>query len=162
MTDPSTPDPVLAAPADPEPVAEPLPEAPAPPPQLTAVEIASAAVQSAVPAPEPDSDSPISLLEEGERAAYSDAERLAASPLEEWFPGVTWKVLLSWLGGTCYQSEDETITLIVESGGHTSAGNVRYTRRGPWERGVIGYWGPVVTSITEIGELVAEDAAASS
>lgn len=128
------------------------------PPQLSAVEQAvQAATDASAVKPAPDSDSPISLLEQGEAAPYSADERLAASPLEEWFPGVEWRTLVTWLGGTCFQSSDGTLTLIVESGNHTPAGAVRYTRAGPWEQGVIGYWGPVVSSAAEIGELAQAD-----
>lgn len=136
-----------------------IPAAPPDPAPLSAVEQAvQAATEAEAVAAAPDSHSPISLLEQDEAAPYSDAERLTASPLEEWFPGVEWRTLVSWLGGTCFQSADGTVTLIVESGGHTPAGAVRYTHAGPWEQGVIGYWGPVVGSAAEIGELARADA----
>lgn len=130
-----------------------------PPPKRSAAEIASAAVVEQPPAKTQvaDDTTPISLLSEDETAPYTDAERLTASPLEEWFPGIEWRTLVTWLGGTCFQSTDGTLTLIVENGGHTAAGAVRYTRSGPWEGGVIGFWGPVVNSAAEIGELLRED-----
>lgn len=157
MTD-TTPTP----PAPAEPIAD--------PPQLSAAEIALGDVER-VRAEEQErrqsrrrqvddgTPLPVSLLEEDDVPAFSDEERLTASPLEEWFPGVTWRVLVTWLGGTCFQSTDATLTLIVESGDHTPAGAVRYTRAGQWEGGVIGYWGPVVSSPAEIGALLQEDAA---
>lgn len=128
-------------------------------PQRSAAEIALGHAQAAQQEQArrvADDSSPISLLE-GDDPLHTDDERLEASPLEEWFPGVGWRTLVTWLGGTCYQSTDGTLTLIVESGGHTAAGNVRYTRPGPWEGGAIGYWGPVVTSAAEVGALLEED-----
>lgn len=163
VTDP-TPAPTPSPTPVPTPAPEPTPDPvdPTPPTPPSAAEIARADAQAAIaqrPARQrvPDDSSPISLLQEGEAPSHTDAERLAASPLEEWFPGVEWRTLVGWLGGTCYQSTDGTLTLIVESGDHTAAGAVRYTRSGPWEGGVIGYWGPVVTSAADVGILLDED-----
>jgi hypothetical protein len=151
-------------PPAPAPTPAPVPDVATDPPQPppSAAEIALADAQAAIAQRPPrqripDDSSPISLLREGDVPLHTDAERLTASPLEEWFPGVEWRTLVSWLGGTCYQSTDGSLTLIVESGDHTAAGAVRYTHPGPWEGGVIGYWGPVVTSAAEVGALLLED-----
>lgn len=134
-------------------------DSPGPPPE----QIQRSARELAIEAVNPSTDPPVApptsnLLEDTDVPRWSVQEIFDASPLSEWFPGVSWRTLMQWLGGVAFQSDDaDPITLLVQTGDTTPAGSVLFTNSEPWTHGVVGWFGPEVTSAAEVGELLVSD-----
>lgn len=92
---------------------------------------------------------------------HDERDLLVSSPLAEWFPGVQWRPLMTFVGGTVYvttEADDENpIALLVQLDETRETPRVFFTRTDGWRDGVVGWTGPEVTSAADVGYCLIEE-----